>query len=201
MKSIFDLNNQNLGVDGKIMAALDKLASIQRYLIWEQSKKKGLSPIQIQLLIFLKHHRSEQATVSYLAKEFHVTKPTISDAVKILFQKKLVVKKENATDARSYALKITEEGEIIVQETESFTRPLQNILRLEEPNKKEQVWELLSNLLFQLKKIDIISVNRMCFSCQFYTKKEEGHYCNLMSKILESVEIRMDCPEHIEKIE
>lgn len=200
MKSVFNLNNQNLGLDGKIIAGLDKLASVHRYLIWEQSKKFGLSPIQIQLLIFLKYHKSEHTTVSYLAKEFHVTKPTISDAVKTLFQKELVVKIDNPDDARSYALQLTVEGSVIVQETEVFTRPLQDVLAFENDTDKQKVWELLSKLLFQLTQMDIISVNRMCFSCQFYTQNSQGHYCNLLLKTLEPSEIRMDCGEHVEQM-
>ena len=200
MGRIFDLNEQNLGVDGKIIAGLDKLASVHRNLIWEQSKKFGLSPIQIQLLIFLRYHKSAYATVSYLAKEFQVTKPTISDAVKMLFQKELVVKIEHSADARSYTLQLTAEGIAIVQETEIFTRSLQDALHYVNDTSKEQVWALLSKLLFQLSQMNVITVNRMCFSCQFYTQNNQEHYCNLLLKSLTNHEVRMDCEEHVEKI-
>ncbi|WP_428225825.1 MarR family winged helix-turn-helix transcriptional regulator [Flavobacterium sp.] len=200
MKSIFNLNNQNLSIDGKIIAGLDKLVSVHRNLIWEQSKKFGLSPIQIQLLLFMNYHKAEYTTVSYLAKEFQVTKPTISDAVKMLFQKELVVKIENSTDARSYAMQLTAEGIAIVQETELFTRSLQYALQFVNETSKQEVWELLSKILFQLTQMDVISVNRMCFSCQFYSQNGQGHYCNLLFKSLANHEIRMDCEEHVVKV-
>ena len=54
--------------------------------------------LQIQLLIFIKHHSKNKATVSYLAKEFNLTKATISDTIKILKQKKYITKTINAND-------------------------------------------------------------------------------------------------------
>ena len=84
MESIFNLENQNQNLDSKISAGIEKLSSVFRVLIWEQAKNLGLSPIQIQILIFLNYHSEHLATVSYLAKEFSLTKPTISDAIKIL---------------------------------------------------------------------------------------------------------------------
>ncbi|AMA49487.1 MULTISPECIES: MarR family winged helix-turn-helix transcriptional regulator [Flavobacterium] len=197
MKSVFNLKYQNLSIDNKIVAGLDKLATVHRYLIWEQSKKWALSPIQIQILIFIKYHDQKYSTVSYLAKEFGVTKPTISDAVKILEQKGLIEKIQDSNDSRSYCMKLTTNGCEIVLKVEDFTQPLQVFFEKQEISDKEVVWELLSKLIFKLTQIDVISVQRMCFSCKFYENKEDGHFCNLMQTHLKKTEIRMDCPEHI----
>lgn len=129
MKSVFNLKYQNLSIDNKIVAGLDKLATVHRYLIWEQSKKWALSPIQIQILIFIKHHNEKYSTVSYLAKEFGVTKPTISDAVKTLEQKGLIEKIQDPNDSRSYCMKLTANGLEIVLKSEDFTQPLQVFLK------------------------------------------------------------------------
>ncbi|QYS85590.1 winged helix-turn-helix transcriptional regulator [Flavobacterium oreochromis] len=125
MKSAFNLKFQNLSIDNKIVAGLDKLATVHRYLIWEQSKKLALSPIQIQILIFIKYHNEKYSTVSYLAKEFGVTKPTISDAVKILEQKGLIKKIQDVNDSRSYSMKLTTNGVEMVLKAEDFAQPLQ----------------------------------------------------------------------------
>ena len=80
--SVFNLNIQNENTGNKIVAGLERLSHVFKTLLWEKAKQHGLSPIQIQLLIFIQYHSDEKNTVSYLAKEFSVTKPTVSDAIR-----------------------------------------------------------------------------------------------------------------------
>src|SRR5690606_32595860 len=84
--SPFDLAYQNKHINGKIIAALERISQAFRVLLWEESKEFALSPIQVQVLIFLLHHSEQKRKVSYLAEEFNMTKATISDTVKTLFQ-------------------------------------------------------------------------------------------------------------------
>ena len=53
MESIFNLNNQNSNLDNKIVAGLDRISQVFKTLLWGKSKTYNLSPIQIQLLIFI----------------------------------------------------------------------------------------------------------------------------------------------------
>jgi DNA-binding MarR family transcriptional regulator len=197
--SVFNLINQNEILDNKITAGVEKLSSVFRILLWEQSKQNGLSPIQIQILIFIKHHNKEQCTVSYLAKEFSLTKPTISDAVKVLEQKKLTKKSSSKEDVRSYFLQLTASGIKIVKEAETYAEPFNSLIKKINTKDKELFWKTLSSLIHQLNQIDLISVQRMCFSCQHYQFKKENHFCNLLSTPLKESEIRLDCPEHQDK--
>lgn len=66
--SIFNLNTQNENLDNKIVAGLERLSHVFKALLWEKAKEHSLSPIQIQLLIFIHNHTQEKTTVSYLAK-------------------------------------------------------------------------------------------------------------------------------------
>ena len=94
-KSAFNPDQQNNDLASKTVAALERISQVYRLLLWDHAKDLGLSPIQIQLLIFVGHHKAALCNVSYLAKEFNVTKPTISDAVRVLFQKGTIEKTEN----------------------------------------------------------------------------------------------------------
>ena len=85
--SVFNLDQQNSSVDAKIVVGLERLGEVFRTLLWQQSRDTGLSPIQIQVLLFLTFHGPEKRKIGYLAAEFNLTKPTISDAVKVLVQK------------------------------------------------------------------------------------------------------------------
>jgi len=83
-KSDFDLTNQNRNTSSKIVASLERIAQAFRVLLWQESKAHALTPIQVQMLIFLLHHSEEKRKVSYIAREFNMTKATVSDTVKTL---------------------------------------------------------------------------------------------------------------------
>jgi DNA-binding MarR family transcriptional regulator len=196
MRSVFNLNDQNEDLDSKITVGLEKIASVFRYLIWEDAKDLKLSPIQLQILIFVNYHSSEYATVSYLSKEFSVTKPTISDAVKSLELKELIQKNIDLNDSRSYTIQLTNFGKEYVLKSESFASPLLQLIQDVDTQSKKQLWETLSKLIYQLHQKDIITVQRICYSCSFYSEKAGKSYCNLLNKDLKKEDIRIDCPEH-----
>ena len=82
-KSAFELNHQNSSVESKIIASLERVSQAFRVLLWNESKEFSLSPIQVQVLIFLLHHSDDKRKVSYLADEFNVAKATELRTVKI----------------------------------------------------------------------------------------------------------------------
>ena len=193
--SIFNLESQNSNLDYKIVAGLERLSQVFRILLWEKAKDHSLSPIQIQLLIFIQHHSADKTTVSYLAQEFNFTKPTISDAIKILEQKKLIKKFADSSDTRSYAIQLTASGKKIVLETEMFTNPITEIISKADEADKLILWENISNLILLLNKQDILSVQRTCYNCSHYTSKNKKPFCSLLNQKLLTKDIRIDCEE------
>ncbi|SFE50743.1 MarR family winged helix-turn-helix transcriptional regulator [Sunxiuqinia elliptica] len=192
--SVFNLNEQNTSLDKKIVAGLERLSQVFKTLLWEKAKAFGLSPIQIQLLIFIKHHSQDKSTVSYLAREFNLSKPTISDAVKTLLKKQLIVK-QAASDSRSYSIGLTAAGHKLVAQTEDFASPITDLVAQGTMQDKQVLWENIAKLIVQLNKLDIISVQRTCFNCKYYGKKEEAHFCKLLDQKLETQDLRLDCAE------
>lgn len=197
MASFFDVTLQNKNIDAKISAGLERLSNAFRVMLWEQAKQQSLSPIQIQILIFLKYHPQHLLTVSYLAKEMNVTKPTISDAVKVLEQKRYLKKNSDSIDARSCCITLTSAGKKITEKTERFAQPLEQLISEIAKSEKELIWETLSSLIYQLNKLEIITVQRTCFNCQFYNKST-SNYCTLLDMALAPADIRLDCPEFVE---
>jgi DNA-binding MarR family transcriptional regulator len=194
--SVFDISGQGQQTESKIVVTLERISQAFRVLLWEESKEFSLSPIQIQILIFLHFHSEEKRKVGYLAKEFNLTKPTISDSVKLLELKKFVLKTVSGTDGRSYTLQLTPEGEKIVQKTMSFSSAIELPVQLLSAQQKEVILSGLLQVIHQLQQAGIISLQRMCFSCRHYGQQEGGHYCHLMGKPLKDAELRIDCPEH-----
>lgn len=194
-KSDFDPIQQQADLSSKVVAGLERVSEVFKILLWEKAKVVGLSPIQIQILLFIAYHKHELANVSHLAQEFNVTKPTISDAIKVLEKKKLVVKDHSLTDGRSYTLLLSAFGAKVVAETAGFTSPLKEQIDKIGPADLESIYKSLSQLIHQLNESGILSVQRICFSCRFYEKKNGSGYCNLLDASLTPKDIRIDCQE------
>ena len=193
--SVFNLEEQNKNLDSKIVAGLERLSQVFRILLWEKAKEHSLSPIQIQLMIFIQHHSQDKSTISYLAQEFNFTKPTISDAIKVLEQKKLIKKLTDSIDTRSYTIQLTARGKKIVAETEIFANPLTEIISKSTKADKLVLWDNITNLITQLNQLEVISVQRTCFNCKHYSNKGKTHFCQLLNQKLQTQDIRIDCSE------
>lgn len=197
--SPFDLSNQSKSVEGKIVASLERVSQAFRVLLWNQSKEFSLSPIQVQVLIFLLHHTSEKRKVSYLADEFNMTKATISDCVKTLEQKQLIAKEYEPHDTRSYIIQLTESGEGIAKKTSFFADQIQIPIDKLPASAKELLLSGLMDIIRHLNQTGIITIQRMCSTCQFYNS-DNGHFCQLLNQKLAEIELRTDCEEHIPRV-
>ncbi len=185
-------------INQKITHALERIAKTFRVLIWQESKTYGLSPIQIQILIFALTHKPELLKVSFLAKEFDLTKATISDSVKILLKKELLHKIPDTYDSRSYSVELTTKGRTIAVKTSSYTKALEtSIDKLTDEDKGIFLSNLLK-LIADLNRNAIISIQRMCLTCYHYSKNGDKHYCAFLKKKLQHHELRVDCADHVE---
>jgi len=198
-KSIFSPEQQEQDISSKIVVGLERIAEVFKTLLWEKAKLVGLSPIQIQILIFIAFHKQHLCNVSHLAKEFNVTKPTISDAIKVLDKKKMIVKDYSPADSRSYNILLSELGQRIVAETNDFAEPVKGQLVQFKDSELNNMFSTLSQLIFQLNRSGILNVQRTCYGCKFYLPKSEKDYCTLLQKDLLNKDIRLDCAEYEEK--
>jgi DNA-binding MarR family transcriptional regulator len=198
-KSAFDLEHQNSNIESKIIASLERLSQAFRVLLWNESKEFSLSPIQVQLLIFLLHHSGEKRKVSYLAEEFNMTKATISETIKTLEQKLLIKKEYEQYDTRSYIIHLTEKGKDIAEETSLFSKQIQAPINKLHSSDKENLLLSLLDIIQYLNKTGIITIQRMCFTCHFYKSSDNNgqeHFCGLLNTKLANTELRIDCAEH-----
>lgn len=184
----------------KTIAGLERLGEVFKTLLWQKAKIHGISPIQIQILLFVSSHRSTLCNVSYFAKEFNVTKPTISDAVKVLLKKGYLEKDYSPTDNRRYNVLLSTTGEKLVNELLDYTSPVSTEVQTISEAELRNCFDTISKLIYQLNQKGIIQVQRTCFSCQHYKgNKSNKHFCTLLDKDLRNQEIRLDCAEFEEK--
>ncbi len=200
--SDFDLNHQNQTTESKITASLERIAQAFRVLLWQESKEFSLSPIQIQVLIFLYYHSDEKRKISYLADEFNMTKATISDTVKTLESKNLITKEHEPHDTRSYIIHLTQKGKDIAQRTSLFTKEIRTPIDKLYQDDKETLLLSLFDIIRHLNKSGVITIQRMCMTCAYYQPSDNGqnHFCKLLNQNLHATDLRIDCPEHEIKV-
>ena len=198
-KSDFDLTHQNQTIESKIIASLERIAQSFRVLLWQQSIAFSLSPIQVQVLIFLLHHSTEKRKVSYLADEFNMSKATISETIKTLEQKELIAKEYEQHDTRSYIINLTAKGKIIASNTSLFTKEIRRPIDKLPQSDKENLLLNLFDIIHHLNQSGIITIQRMCTTCSYYhpaENQEQQHFCKLLNRELFVKDLRIDCPEH-----
>lgn len=193
---VFDPKDQQNSIESKIVVSLERLSEAFRVLLWDQSKATSLSPIQLQILVFVLYHSQDKCKIGYLAREFNMTKPTISDSVKVLIKKGLLKKEADEQDSRSFSLSLTPEGHATAVQAATFAAPVKEaISRLTEPEKSKLLTSLLGTI-YHLNRSGIIGLQRMCFTCIHYRAEGGQHYCKLLQMPLSPEALRIDCPEH-----
>ncbi len=184
-------------IEFKIVVALERLSEAFRVLLWEKGKVMGVSPIQLQLLLFIRFHRKERCKVTALAQEFNLTPSTVSEALQALECKGLIARLPEPADGRSHTIVLTEVGQATAQQVADFADPMLPGLSSLPAADKSCLLELLLSLIVRLQRAGVITPVRMCLSCAFYRKTENGHFCRFIQKKLEVSDLRVDCPEHV----
>ncbi|CUS96129.1 DNA-binding transcriptional regulator, MarR family [Candidatus Kryptobacter tengchongensis] len=199
--SVFDPVEQSENIDSKIIAGLERIARVFRFLLWDVAKNENLSPIQIQFLIFLLFNNPSRTRITDIANEFSLTKATVSDAIASLEAKNLIIKDKDPEDRRNYILQLTPKGKKLARKLSIWADALKNNLKKFNQKDKETILEFILKLIESLYEAGIITTQRMCFSCAYFQKNvspksDAPHYCNLLNKPLSIVELRLDCEDY-----
>ncbi len=191
----FDIHQHADDVPGKIIVALEKVSEIFRVLLWEQAKQHRLSPLQIQVLIFIHFHQDAQNKVTALAAEFNMTKATISDALRVLVEKDLLCKVQEMEDKRSFYYQLRPAGRHLSTQLAHYAQPLHQIIANWPAAEQQSTFQNLLNLLKQSQQRGLISEQRMCQNCTHYEQRAEGFYCRFLAQALPAQQLRIDCPD------
>jgi DNA-binding MarR family transcriptional regulator len=199
--SVFDLSAQHDDVDAKIVAALERLSQVFRVRLREEAWARDLSPTQAQFLIYLHYHDVDLRRISQLAREFDLTRATVSDAVASLETKKLIQRERWPEDRRVMSLQLTPDGEKLATILSGWADPIREHLRPFSPEDREAVMRFLIGLIGSLQRSGLITVARMCTTCRFFRQdihpgEPSPHHCRFLDVPLGDADLRVDCPEH-----
>jgi len=193
--------DQGEAPEEKILAALERAGRALRGLLWEAVQPLGLSPIQGQILLYLRDHRQETCRVSYLAREFGLTQATVSDAVSALVSKGLIRKDAAASDRRVSPLRLTAAGEEMADRLAGWGDRAREALAAFTAPEREGALLFLLRLIEGWQRSGIVSVARMCLTCRFFRQGGgppggEPYFCALLEQPLAPAALRVDCPDY-----
>jgi DNA-binding MarR family transcriptional regulator len=185
----------------KIIAGVERLSSLFRLLLWDAAKVEKLSPIQIQFLLFLLDNPGRLRTVSQLAREFCLTKATVSDAVKVLVRKRLVEKRPSTQDGRVSTLRLTPSGRKTAARLAGWSDVVKQTMRTCRPEVKETVALFIMDLIRSLQSAGVIVEARMCVGCRNFSRDASPgaarpHRCMLTDTPMGNEDLKIDCKSY-----
>lgn len=183
-------------VSHKIVFALERLSHVFRIQQWEANKRLQLSPLQMQIVTIL-HFQPQLDSVTAVSRYLHLSKATVSDAIRVLTDKAYVQKEPDAEDGRYYHLTLTAAGVTAAQELSLFANQLGEFVTTL-PN-QPLFLESLLQLMGRLQENDFIPLQQMCTTCGHFRRTQSGgasYFCQLLNKPLATHELRIHCPEY-----
>lgn len=172
--------------DANIIMALERVSEAFNVMMWEHNKQHGLSFVQLKIINFLMFNsREEDRNVSFIAKEFNISKASLSESIKNLEKKELLFKSKSINDSRKEFLNLTYKGKEIASNIFGFTDHLKEIVSKIQHDKKEIFFESLMYILHSLLTKNIISIQVMCSNCKFYLDKGNGEFVCMFSEDME----------------
>lgn len=177
---------------------LERLSNLMRNEMRREGARFGLQPIQLEALHYLsicnKYSDTPKAVTDYLGQ----TKGTVSQSLKVLERQELIEKTLDEKDKRVTHLKITPQGQAVVDSTipgEIWQKLAQKEL-LPEAHQKT-ILQQLKHLLFALQQANDFKTFGSCKTCRYNTKMStEQYHCQLTNEPLAQIEIEQLCIEH-----
>lgn len=180
----------------KVAAAIDRLARSQRARRQAIAAERGLTPLQVDLLVTLAAGEPPRPLVGHLAAELGVTQPTVTDSLRALERKALVARGSDPGDARRTAVALTAAGREVAREVEAAGDDLVAAIAELEKGTQGAMLDGLLRIIAGLVERGAITVARTCLTCRFHEVRSGTDHCTLLGMAVAQEDLRVNCPEH-----
>lgn len=193
------MNKQN--IDTNIVAILDKIADIRRSVLWKISEQYSLTPLQIQILQFIKMCGvNKNISPMHIAKELYISKATASNAITALLQKGMLSKIPNEDDSRSYHLTLTKKAHDILQKIEGTRNDIAGFFSKISYDNKMVAYSVLTQLVMAMQDEGFIDYVAICINCQNCKQLSQTTFqCTVTQRTFEYDGIHVGCCNFADK--
>ena len=185
----------------RLASALSKVSVSLKRRLWRDASSRRISPLQSQILAFLRQRPAHGATVTDITRMLGVTMPTASDVIAVLARRGLLRKIRTEDDGRVFNVMLTARGRRRAEQVmgwPDFLLWAAELLPLEE---QESLLRTLVKLIKSIQGRGEIPVAKMCVTCLHFRPyshddRERPHHCVLVDAPFGDKLIRIDCNEH-----
>jgi DNA-binding MarR family transcriptional regulator len=118
---------QTANLNGSITHLLHRACQVADSVFNDEAGKTGLTTRQFAVLIAVAQNRDISQTG--LVQVTGIDRSTVAEIVKRLLRRGLIKRKRTRLDARAYAVRLSEEGEVLMQEAEPAARRAEERLK------------------------------------------------------------------------
>ncbi len=185
----------------RLASALTKVNVSLKRRLWRDAAHRRISPLQAQILAFLKQRSTHGATVSDITSVLGVTMPTASDVIAVLTRRGLLRKFRTEADGRVFTVMLTAKGRRRAEQVMGWPDFLLWAAELLPPEEQESLLRTLVKLIKSIQDRGEIPVARMCVTCAHFRPyvnqdSERPYHCELIGEDFGDRLIRVDCNEH-----
>jgi len=179
-----------------IYGYVERLSEILRIDARQAVAKHGLQPIQLEILHYLSISNQFSDTLMAVTEYLGQTKGTVSQTLKVLENKALLIKFQDKNDKRITHLKVSASGKRLLNNTIPTSLFVKAGEELSD-TKQSEIAASLKLLLTTLLQASEMKTFGLCHTCQHNSKTKDGSYfCNLVQQPLTVDNTLLICREH-----
>lgn len=173
---------------------LERLSSLTRVWFRQHPLLADLQPIQLSALLYLARCNRYSNTPLAVTEYLGLTKGTVSQSLKALETKGLIVKTQDVADKRSVHLSLTEPARALLGEVmpPAFLAAASARMGADAADLER----LLGDLLRTIQRSEDVPGFGLCKTCRFHRKTAAGGFCELTQEPLAAAERELICREH-----
>ncbi|HYM37452.1 MAG TPA: MarR family winged helix-turn-helix transcriptional regulator [Nitrospiraceae bacterium] len=186
----------------RLASALSKVSVSLKRRLWRDASATRISPLQSQVLAFLRTRPAHGATVTDITRMLAVTMPTASDVIAVLVKRGLLRKIRTQKDGRVFNVMLTARGRRRAEQVMGWPDFLLWAAELLPIEEQESLLRTLIKLIRSIQERGEIPVAKMCVTCthfrpHVYEDAQRPHHCALVDAPFGDQLLRIDCPEQV----
>ncbi|MBX6343038.1 MAG: winged helix-turn-helix transcriptional regulator, partial [Thermomicrobiaceae bacterium] len=183
--SLYDPARRAESRAARVGMALLRLSQAVKKLSLAEAQGEGLTPVQAQTLLFLRHTKPFLCTVGRLAAELGATHATAVGVVDALERRGRGAWALDAGDGRVSLLRLTPLGEARCRGLERYGQALEEALGALSDQALADLERGLGTLVWALREAGALQVGEPCRGCLHFREAaapghREPHYCDLI---------------------
>jgi DNA-binding MarR family transcriptional regulator len=188
---------------GAIAIAFYRISQAIGHMLRKRGEAIGLSPAQIQALLFLRFARPGVQNVGGLAQRLSATYATTSGVIDALERKQLVKREPHPADARAVMLRLTYTGRSRAAELEDVLDEIEIAIEQLPQEEQQALLRATETIVRRLQAGGHVQVYEMCWGCQFFRRNAHPadprgpHHCAFVDAPLPEPNTYLECPDFV----